>query len=178
MEHKEIRNEALNKKPGQRMTSASVEHDGVVTDAVTERLSVALADGVFTTLQMRNFHWNVTGPWFPSLHILFEKIYQELDEQNDELAERIRAVGGRSPGTYSEFLKLTTLGEELGKISARKMLEIALHAQETLAENLRASVPIAQEMDDELTADLFIGQAQAHEKHAWMIRSTLEGFPS
>lgn len=141
---------------------------------IAHGLSKVLADSYTLYLKTHNFHWNVTGPMFTSLHVLFEEHYTELATAVDQIAERIRALGIRAPGSYSEFAKLTSIKEASGKISATEMLQQLVDAHETLIRGVRDLFPVAADNGDEATVDLLTGRLDIHEKTAWMLRSLLE----
>ena len=126
-------------------------------------------------LQTHNFHWNVEGPMFQTLHLMFETQYNELALAVDLIAERIRALGHYAPGTYSEFAKLSSIKDiPGGKINATKMIETLVVGQETVARTARDLFEVVEKASDEPTADLLTQRLQVHEKTAWMLRSLLE----
>jgi starvation-inducible DNA-binding protein len=139
---------------------------------LTEALSLLLADTYVLYLKTQNFHWNVIGPNFISLHKMFEEQYTALAAALDEIAERIRALRSRAPATFAEYLKLATLSEAHGYPDADKMVLELLHGHEHLAKNINEAFEIAKEHNDEVTLDLFIARKNYHEKTAWMLRST------
>ncbi len=141
---------------------------------VVDTLSRLLADSYTLYLKTHNFHWNVTGPMFNTLHTLFEVEYTELALAVDEIAERIRAVGARAPGSYTEFAKLASVEESKGTPIAREMLERLLADQTLVADSARRVTKAAESAGDQATADLGIRRIQIHEKNAWMLRSQLE----
>ncbi|NVK22299.1 MAG: DNA starvation/stationary phase protection protein [Kangiellaceae bacterium] len=141
---------------------------------IGQGLSRLLADTYTLYLQTHNFHWNVTGPFFQSLHILFEGQYSELALAVDVIAERIRALGILAPGTYQEFAKLTEIKEIEGNISAEEMLERLVDSHETVVRTARAILPLAQEAADESSTSLISDRLVVHEKTAWMLRSHLQ----
>ncbi|MEO1419876.1 MAG: Dps family protein [Pseudomonadota bacterium] len=143
-------------------------------EAIAEGLSRLLADSYTTYLKTHNFHWNVTGPMFATLHTLFETQYTELSTAVDEIAERIRALGVFAPGSYAAFSKLSVIEEETGNPDAKSMLEQLVAAQEAVARTARTVMPLAEKASDEPTADLLTQRMQIHEKNAWMLRSLLE----
>jgi len=150
---------------------------GIKEDARTEiasGVSRVLADSYSLYLKTHNFHWNVTGPMFNSLHNMFEEQYTELATAIDEIAERIRALGERAPGSYSEYQKLTSIPEEAGTPEAMEMVRQLVRDHETVARTAREVFALADEADDEPTADLLTQRMQIHEKTAWMLRSMLE----
>ncbi|HIK16504.1 MAG TPA: DNA starvation/stationary phase protection protein [Leptolyngbyaceae cyanobacterium M33_DOE_097] len=137
-------------------------------------LSRLLADTYTLYLKTHNFHWNVTGPMFQTLHLMFEQQYTELSTAVDEIAERIRALGFPAPGTYSEYAKLTSIPEAEGVPAAQDMIKQLVEGQETVARTAREVFPAAERANDEPTADLLTQRMQLHEKTAWMLRSLLE----
>ena len=143
-------------------------------DARVEALSQLLADSYTLYLKTHNFHWNVTGPMFTTLHTLFETQYTELALAVDEIAERIRAVGAVAPGSYAAFAKRTKIQESESVPTAVQMVEQLAADQQTVARAARGVVEAAQKVDDEVSADLGIGRMQVHEKNAWMLRSLIE----
>ncbi|MFK8053290.1 MAG: Dps family protein [Woeseiaceae bacterium] len=136
-------------------------------------LSRLLADSYTTYLKTHNFHWNVTGPMFATLHTLFETHYMELATAVDEIAERIRALGMPAPGSYKAFAELSVIPEETGTPSAVEMIKQLVEAQEAIARTAREVMPLADKASDEPTADLLTQRMHAHEKNAWMLRSLL-----
>lgn len=143
-------------------------------EEIGEGLSRLLADTYTLYLQTHNFHWNVTGPFFQQLHVLFEEHYTELAVAVDDIAERIRALGVLSPGTYQEFVELSSIKEVKGDISAEKMLEILVESHETVVRTARKVLETAQKADDESSASLVGDRLVVHEKTAWMLRSHLQ----
>ncbi len=142
---------------------------------IAQGLSRLLADTYTLYLKTHNFHWNVTGPMFETLHLMFEKQYNELTLAVDLIAERIRALGVYAPGSYAEFGKLTSIKEASGVPDAHSMLRQLLEGQETLVRTAREIFPVVDRASDEPTADLLTQRMQVHEKAAWMLRSLLEG---
>ncbi len=143
-------------------------------EKIGDGLSRLLADTYTLYLQTHNFHWNVTGPFFQSLHTLFETHYTELAVAVDDIAERIRALGILSPGTYKEFAKLTSIKEVEGNISTEEMLERLVDSHETVVRTAREILPLAQGADDESSVSLISDRLVVHEKTAWMLRSHLQ----
>lgn len=137
-------------------------------------LSKVLADSYTLYLKTHKYHWNVTGPMFQTLHTMFETQYNELAIAVDDLAERIRALGEKAPGSYAEFSKLTSIAEDESAPKAREMISNLVLGHETLIRTIRETFPKASAADDEATADLFTQRIQVHEKTAWMLRSLLE----
>ncbi len=142
--------------------------------AIAAGLATLLADTYTLYLKTHNFHWNVTGPMFNTLHVMFEEQYTELAIAVDDIAERIRALGVKAPGSYREFAKLTSIGEATGSPNAMQMIQELVLAQETIVRTARSIFPIADKASDETSADLLTGRMQVHEKAAWMLRSLLE----
>ncbi len=141
---------------------------------IADGLSRLLADSYTLYLKTHNFHWNVTGPMFQTLHLMFEQQYTELATAVDEIAERIRALGYPAPGTYKAFSELTSIVETDGVPNAEDMIRQLVKGQETVARTAREVFPIAEAASDEPTADLLTQRMQVHEKTAWMLRSLLE----
>ena len=142
--------------------------------AIADRLGRLLADSYSLYLQTHNFHWNVTGPMFQTLHVMFEAQYTELALAVDFVAERIRALGFPAPATYSEFARLTLIKEVAGVPKADAMIRLLIDGQETVVRTARTIFPLAESASDEATADLLTQRIQLHEKTAWMLRSLLE----
>lgn len=134
-----------------------------------------LADTYTLYLKTHNYHWNVTGKMFQTLHLMFEAQYNELALAVDLVAERIRALGERAPGSYAEYSKLATIKEETGTPSAETMVANLVAAHETVIRIAREIMPMADEVHDEVTSDLLTQRMQVHEKTAWMLRSLLQG---
>ena len=137
-------------------------------------LSRLLADTYTLYLKTHNYHWNVTGPMFITLHTMFEEQYQELALAVDEIAERIGALGIFAPGSYSKFKELTQIDEETGVPSAQNMIRQLVLGQEAVVRTAREIFPVIEEANDEPTADLLTNRMQTHEKTAWMLRSLLQ----
>lgn len=133
-----------------------------------------LADTYTLYLKTHNFHWNVTGPMFQTLHLMFETQYTELALAVDLIAERIRALGYPAPGTYSEYAKLSSIAETPGVPKAHDMIKLLVEGQEAVVRTARSLFPLVDEANDEPTADLLTQRMQVHEKTAWMLRSLLE----
>jgi starvation-inducible DNA-binding protein len=142
--------------------------------ALAHGLSVLLADSYTLYLMTHNFHWNVTGPQFNGLHMMFMGQYTEQWNALDDIAERIRALGFPAPGTYRQFAQLATFGEVEGVPTADEMLRHLVRAQEATARSARALLPLAEKADDQPTADIATQRLAVHEKTAWMLRSMLE----
>ncbi len=138
---------------------------------IVDGLSALLADTYSLYLKTHYFHWNVTGPHFNSLHLLFETQYTELWTAVDLLAERIRALGFFAPGTYTQFAKLTSIKEETLITSADKMVAQLVEGHEIVIRTARKLVPFVQEVSDEVSLGLLAARMDIHEKTAWMLRS-------
>jgi starvation-inducible DNA-binding protein len=136
-------------------------------------LSKLLADSYSLYLKTHNYHWNVEGPLFNTLHLMFEQHYTELATAVDEIAERIRALGVKAPGSYTAFGRLTNIEEATGDESAEEMIRQLVIGQETVARTAREAIKAAGAASDEPTADLLTQRMQIHEKNAWMLRSML-----
>lgn len=141
---------------------------------IAEGLSVLLADSYTLYLMTHNFHWNVTGPMFNSLHAMFMTQYTEQWNALDTIAERIRALGHPAPGTYKEFVRLATIKEVEGVPDALDMVRHLVAAQEATARTARKLFPVVEEANDQPTADILTQRLEVHEKTAWMLRSLLE----
>jgi starvation-inducible DNA-binding protein len=138
--------------------------------AIAEGLSHLLADTY--TLYLK-FHWNVTGPMFQTLHLMFETQYTELALAVDLIAERIRALDVLAPGSYSEFAQLSSIEEDTGTPNAQEMIQKLVEGQESVVRTARSLYPVVNAASDEPTADLLTQRLQIHEKNAWMLRSLL-----
>ena len=141
---------------------------------ISDGLSRLLADTYTLYVKTHNFHWNVTGPLFNTLHLMFEQQYIELATAVDEIAERIRALGFPAPGSYKQFGALTSIDEEDGLPSAVEKVAQLAKDQETVTRTAREVFPVAEEAHDEPTADLLTQRMLIHEKAAWMLRSMLD----
>jgi len=148
--------------------------NNVSKEQVVTALSKLLADTYTLYLKTHNYHWNVTGPMFNTLHTLFETEYTEYALAVDEIAERIRAVGARAPGSYSEFAEIASVKEDRGSPPALEMIANLVADQETTAESARRVVKAAEAAGDQASADLGVRRMETHEKNAWMLRSHLE----
>ena len=142
--------------------------------AIAEGLSRVLADTYTLYLKTHNFHWNVTGPMFNTLHLMFEQQYNELALAVDLVAERIRALGFAAPGTYKAYARLSSIDEAEGVPSAEEMVAQLVKGQEAVARTARSIFPVVERANDQPTADLLTQRMQVHEKSAWMLRSLLE----
>ena len=157
---------------------ATVQHVNIgISDKdrkkIVDGLSRLLADTYTLYLKTHNFHWNVTGPMFNTLHLMFETQYTELALAVDLIAERIRALGEPAPGTYKEFAKLSSIPEADGVPAAEEMIRQLVEGQEAVVRTARSIFPLADKAADEPTADLLTQRMQVHEKTAWMLRSLL-----
>lgn len=143
-------------------------------EAIANGLKRLLADTYTLYLKTHNFHWNVTGPQFTTLHLMFETQYTELAAAVDLIAERIRALGFRAPGTYQEFVQLSSIKEDTRELSANEMVSELVKGQEAVVKTARSILSVVDEAQDEATMDLLTQRMQHHEKTAWMLRSLLE----
>ena len=148
--------------------------DSADREKIVKGLSVLLADSYTLYLMTHNFHWNVKGPQFNSLHLMFMTQYTEQWNALDMIAERIRALGYPAPGTYKQFVKLATIKEVEGVPSATEMVRHLVAAQEATARTARKLFPVVDAANDQPTADLLTQRLEVHEKTAWMLRSLLE----
>ena len=157
------------------MTDTSIDRGVVETErkAVADGLSRLLSDTYTLYLRTHNYHWNVTGPMFQTLHLMFETQYTELALAVDLIAERIRALGEPAPASYREFSELTALTEDTDRPDATEMIRRLVADQETVVRTARSVFPSADAMHDHVTADLLTQRMQIHEKTAWMLRSLL-----
>jgi starvation-inducible DNA-binding protein len=137
-------------------------------------LSRLLADTYTLYIKTHYFHWNVTGPMFQTLHLMFETQYTELAMAVDLIAERIRALGFPAPGSYTEYAKLSSIPETTSVPKAEEMIKLLVEGQEAVCRTARSIFPIAEKASDEPTADLLTQRLQLHEKTAWMLRSLLD----
>ncbi|QEZ47730.1 Dps family protein [Cupriavidus oxalaticus] len=140
---------------------------------IAEGLSKLLADTYTLYLKTHNFHWNVTGPMFNTLHLMFETQYTELALAVDSIAERIRALGYPAPGTYKEYARLSSIAEEEGVPDATEMIRKLVEGQEAVVRTARSLFPVIDAAGDEPSADLLTQRMQTHEKTAWMLRAML-----
>lgn len=140
---------------------------------IAEGLKALLANSYTLYLQTHNFHWNVTGPRFRELHLMFEEQYTELATAVDEIAERIRTLGVLAPGTYAEFARLSSVEEVEGEIEAETMIQLLKQAHEQVVTSCRQVLSVAQRADDESSVALISDRMRIHEKTAWMLRSLL-----
>lgn len=141
---------------------------------IAEGLSRMLADTYTLYLKTHNFHWNVTGPMFQTLHLMFMTQYNEMWLAVDVIAERIRALGHPAPGDYQAFARLTRIAESEGVPKAAEMIRQLVEGQETVARTAREVLKIADQAGDQPTVDMLSARMEVHEKNAWMLRSLLE----
>jgi starvation-inducible DNA-binding protein len=132
-----------------------------------------LADTYTLYLKTHNYHWNVTGPMFQTLHLMFETQYNELWLAVDLVAERIRSLGAPAPGTYADFVRLGSIRETQGVPKAREMIKHLVAGHEAAVRTARSLFPLVAKAGDEASADLLTQRIQVHEKTAWMLRSLL-----
>lgn len=143
-------------------------------EAIAESLSRLLADTYMLYLKTHNYHWNVTGPHFLQLHDQFEEQYSELASAVDEIAERIRALGFRAPGSFREFAELTSISEEERHPSAQEMIERSASDNERVLQTAREALEPCEAASDESSIDLLTERLKVHSKTAWMLRSMLQ----
>jgi starvation-inducible DNA-binding protein len=142
--------------------------------AIAKGLSRLLADTYVVYLKTHNFHWNVEGPMFQTLHQMFMEQYTETWNAIDLVAERIRSLGHYAPGTYREYLELARVKETPGQPKAEQMVKLLIEGQEAVVKTAREVLPLAEKADDQPTLDLLTQRMQVHEKNAWMLRSLLK----
>ncbi len=140
---------------------------------IVEALTQAVAEISVETMKAQNFHWNVTGMAFGPLHELFQEIYEDHFEAQDELAERVKALGAHAEGRLSSFLERSKIEESDGHLPAEKMVAALAEDQKTIAGTLLSLADLSEKHGDMITNDMAIGRAQKHEKFAWMLRSHL-----
>jgi len=140
---------------------------------IVKGLSHLLADSYILYLKTHNFHWNVEGPMFNTLHLMFMDQYTELWNALDLVAERIRSLGSYAPGSYKTYAELSSISEAHGRVAAMDMIKQLLEGHEAVAKTARKLIPAAEAGDDEVTLDLVTQRLQIHEKTAWMLRSLL-----
>lgn len=156
------------------MTTIKNGINNAATKTIVKHLSARLADSYLLLLKTQNYHWNVTGPNFQSLHTLFQTQYEELFLAVDEIAERIRALGEVAPGSYAQYVKIANVKEDkTAPKDWKAMVKNLLADHERLVRDLRAGIEAAEAGDDVTSADVFTQRLNAHEKTAWMLRVTL-----
>ena len=141
---------------------------------VCKGLNKLLADSYILYLKTQNYHWNVTGQMFQSLHLLFENQYQEQAIAVDVIAERIRALGEYAPGSFAAFSKVSSIKEESSIPATEEMIYNLIHGNEAVVTTAREIVSLADECEDDVPSDLMINRMQVHEKNAWMLRSLIK----
>lgn len=164
----------MSKKVASKVASIDIGINDKDRQAIADGLSRLLADTYTLYLKTHSFHWNVTGPMFNTLHLMFEAQYTELALAVDLIAERIRALDVHAPGSYAQFGKLTHIKEETGAPDAMDMVRQLVADQETVVRTARKIFPLVDKAHDEASADLLTQRMQLHEKTAWMLRSLLQ----
>ncbi len=170
-------NAAASPGAGSSAPSIDIGIPDEVRKEIAEQLSRFMSDAFTLYLKTHNFHWNVTGPMFNALHNMFEEQYTEQWNALDDIAERIRALGFNAPGSYPEFMRLSTIPEEPGLEAApdwREMVRQLVVGNEAVCRAARAALEVADDGDDDPTEDLLTQRLQTHEKYAWMLRSLLQ----
>ncbi len=162
-----------NKIEGIRTNSINIGISEEDRKSICKELNKLLADTYLLYLKTQNYHWNVTGNMFQSLHQLFENQYIEQAKAIDLIAERIRALGEFAPGSFVAFSKLSSIKEETTVPSATEMIHNLVHANETVLSCAKNIISLSDSCDDDVTADLMIERMQVHEKNAWMLRSLI-----
>ena len=156
------------------MTQTAVDLSPSAAEALADALNQCVAETAVATMLAQNFHWNVKGMAFGPLHAMFQTIYEDHFTAQDDLAERIRALGKHADGTLAGMVERSKISEQDGTQSDRKMIELLVKAEETLAGTVGGLGELASEHGDTLTEDLAIERGRVHEKFAWMLRSHLE----
>jgi starvation-inducible DNA-binding protein len=156
-----------------KMKKAKLGFKSTSQKEVAHGLSTLLADSYMLYIKTHNFHWNVEGPMFNTLHLMFMDQYTELWNSLDLIAERIRALGEYAPGSYKQFAALTSIKESEKVPKATKMIEELLAGHEIVIQTARKLFPLAEDQHDEVSCDLLTQRLQVHEKTAWMLRSLL-----
>lgn len=156
------------------MVSVASKLEAKAVDAIVKGLTQALAETSVETMKAQNFHWNVTGMAFGPLHDLFQKIYEDHFEAQDDLGERIKALEAHAEGRQSVYLKRSAVKESDGKLSAEAMIKELVADQETISATLRDLAELAEKHGDVVTNDMAIGRAQVHDKFAWLLRAHIE----
>ncbi len=145
----------------------------MTTKSVTDGLKKVLADSYSLALKTQNYHWNVEGTRFRELHLMFQEQYNELAAAIDEVAERIRALGEKSPGSFAEFGKLSVMKEGHSNYDENQMVKDLWQSHQTIGATLKKAHAAAEKAEDEPTVDLLVGRMAVHEKTAWMLKSSL-----
>lgn len=153
------------------MKDINIGIDSQHRQEISQGLKHLLADSYTLYLQTHNFHWNVTGPQFRELHLLFEEQYTELAVAVDEIAERILTLGVNAPGTYRQFAELSSIDEVEGVPSDKEMIRILTSSHEQVVRTCRKVLKVAQSCDDESSTALISDRMRVHEKAAWMLRA-------
>ncbi|MEM6355507.1 MAG: DNA starvation/stationary phase protection protein [Pseudomonadota bacterium] len=156
------------------MQNLATELEGSALEAIIDGLTQGLSETAVVTMKAQNYHWNVTGMSFGSLHDLFQKIYEDHFEAQDDLAERIKALDGHAEGRLSEHVKRSKVEECDGHVSAEEMVAKLAADQSLLAGTMSALAEVAAKNGDPLTEDLAIGRGRTHEKFAWLLRSHIK----
>jgi starvation-inducible DNA-binding protein len=164
----------MSKKARRKATRIDIGIEEGRREEIAQGLSRLLADTYTLYLKTHNYHWNVTGPMFNTLHLMFETQYNELALAVDQIAERIRALGFPAPGTYRQYAELSSIEEVEGVPDAEDMIADLVRGQEAVVRTAREVFPRIDEAHDEPSADLLTQRMQVHEKTAWMLRSLLE----
>jgi len=154
-----------------KVSEIDIGIDSEDREKIAEGLKSLLADSYTLYLQTHNFHWNVSGPQFRELHLMFEEHYTELAVAVDDIAERIRTLGVAAPGTYKAFSKLSSINEVDGVPGANEMVALLTKGHEQVVKTCRGVLKLAQSADDESTAALASDRMRIHEKTAWMLRA-------
>ncbi|EED98190.1 ferritin, Dps family protein [Burkholderia multivorans CGD1] len=173
VQHVEMRSPTMAKKGNANATQINIGISDKDRRKIAEGLSRLLADTFSLYLKTHNFHWNVTGPMFNTLHLMFEEQYNELWLAVDSIAERIRTLGVVAPGTFGDFARLSSVPEAEGVPAAEDMIRQLVEGHEAVVRTAREIFPAADAASDEPTADLLTQRLQTHEKTAWMLRSLL-----
>lgn len=156
------------------MSQTAASLDTSAQSDIVSALNQAVAETAVTTMLAQNFHWNVTGMAFGPLHDLFQKIYEDHFEAQDDLAERIKAIGGHAEGSLAGMVERSKVAEHDGHASDKEMIQVMLDAQRTIAATLAGAADVSEEAGDLLTQDLLIARGQVHEKFAWFLSAHLK----
>lgn len=144
-----------------------------MTNKVIDSLKIVLADSYILYLKTQNYHWNVTGPHFKSMHLMFEEQYNDLFTAVDLIAERIRALGSKAPGSFAAYSKITNIKEGDENLSADLMVKELASDQNIISESITKALKEAQEVGDEVTVGIVTDRLEVHQKNAWMLNSSL-----
>ena len=155
------------------MSTIDIGIDRQERELVADHLKYLLADSYTLYLLTHNFHWNVTGPMFSQLHMMFEQHYTELAVAVDDIAERIRSLDVIAPGTYRAFSELSSINEVEGVPEANDMIELLTKGHEQVIKTCRSALEVAQQANDESSAALISDRMRIHEKTAWMLRASV-----